>query len=63
MSFVPALLEGFTILFLSTLLFDLSFVQGGILGFIIAAISPAVIVPAMLDLIDKGLGTKKIFLH
>lgn len=59
MSFVPALLEGFTILFLSTLLFDLSFVQGGILGFIIAAVSPAVIVPAMLDLIDKGLGTKK----
>lgn len=59
MSFVPALLGGFTILFLSTLLFDLSFVQGGILGFIIAAISPAVIVPAMLDLIDKGLGTKK----
>lgn len=59
MSFVPALLGGFTILFLSTLLFDLSFAQGGILGFIIAAISPAVIVPAMLDLIDKGLGTKK----
>lgn len=59
LSFIPGLLEGFTVAFLSMQLFDFTFIQGGILGFIIAAVSPAVIVPAMLDLMDRGIGKEK----
>ncbi len=59
MSCIPGLLEGFTIAFVSTKLLNFSFVQGGILGFIIAAVSPAVVVPSMLDLIEKNIGMDK----
>lgn len=59
MSFIPGVLEGFTIAYISMRLFDFTLIQGGILGFIIAAVSPAVIVPSMLDLIEKGIGKEK----
>jgi len=59
MSFIPGILEGFTILLVSTQLFDLTFIEGGILGFIVAAVSPAVVVPSMLTYIDEKRGTKK----
>ncbi len=59
MSFVPGVLEGLTVAFLAMWLFEFSFVQGGILGFIIAAVSPAVIVPSMLLLMETKLGTNK----
>ena len=59
LSFIPGLLEGFTIAFLAMKFFDFTFIEGGILGFIIAAVSPAVIVPAMLDLMERGLGKEK----
>ena len=59
LSFIPGLLEGFTIAFISMKLFNFTFIQGGILGFIIAAVSPAVIVPAMLTLMEKGIGKEK----
>jgi len=47
------------IAFASVRFLDFSFVQGGILGFIIAAVSPAVIVPQMLNLMEKRIGTNK----
>lgn len=59
LGFIPGLLEGFTTSYISMKLFNLTFVQGGMLGFIIAAVSPAVIVPAMLGLMEKGLGREK----
>lgn len=59
LSVIPAFLEGMTIAFISTKIFGLSFIQGGILGFIIAAVSPAVLVPAMVDLINRRVGEKK----
>lgn len=59
MSFIPGVLEGFTIAYISMKFFDFTFIQGGILGFIIGAVSPAVIVPSMLDLIEKGVGKEK----
>lgn len=59
LSFLPGLLEGFTIAFISIYLLNFSFVEGGILGFIIAAVSPAVVVPLMLKFMDKGIGTNK----
>lgn len=59
LSFIPGLIEGLTVLYVSMALFDFTFIQGGILGFILAAVSPAVIVPAMLTLMEKGTGKAK----
>ncbi|ONI42274.1 potassium transporter [Candidatus Epulonipiscium fishelsonii] len=56
LSFVPGVCEGLTIAFLSTIFLDFTFVQGGILGFILAAVSPAVVVPSMLKFMEKGKG-------
>lgn len=59
LSIVPATIEGFIIAYLSTIFLGFDFIQGAILGFIIAAVSPAVLIPSMLDLIDKRLGEDK----
>jgi len=59
LSFIPGVLEGLTVMVVSTVFFGFSMVQGGILGFIIAAVSPAVVVPAMLQLNDEGRGNDK----
>lgn len=59
MSCIPGLLEGFTVAGVAMWLFKLSFIEAGILGFIIAAVSPAVVVPSMLDFIDQKIGTNK----
>jgi len=59
MSFIPGLMEGFTILFVSRFLFNITFIEAGILGFIIAAVSPAVVVPSMLKLIENKKGEAK----
>lgn len=59
MSFIPGILEGITIMTLARYLFDFSWIQGGILGFIIAAVSPAVVVPQMIELKEKRLGEDK----
>lgn len=59
LSFIPGLFEGITIAILSMLLLDFNFIQGGMLGFILAAVSPAVVVPSMLELSKRGLGKEK----
>lgn len=51
---LPCLLEGFTIAFLSMVLFNFTFIQGALLGFIISATSPAIVIPQMLSLMKKG---------
>ena len=56
MSFLPCVIEGFTIAFVSKYILNISFIEAGMLGFIIAAVSPAVVVPQMLELINKGKG-------
>lgn len=59
MSCIPGILEGFTIVALAMLMLDFSFIEGGMLGFIIAAVSPAVVVPLMLEFNEKKIGTNK----
>ncbi len=59
MSFIPCLLEGFTVMYFTHLLLGISFAEAGILGFMLAAVSPAVIVPSMLTLIESGKGSEK----
>lgn len=59
MSFIPGLFEGITIMFVARYIFDITTIEAGMLGFILAAVSPAVIVPQMLDFINRGIGNKK----
>ncbi|WP_326513830.1 cation:proton antiporter [Clostridium intestinale] len=59
MGWIPSLIEGFFITFASTKFLGFSFIQGGLLGFIIAAVSPAVVVPQMINFIENKIGTKK----
>lgn len=59
LSIIPATIEGFVIAYLSTIFLGFDFIQGAILGFIIAAVSPAVLIPSMLELIDRRLGEDK----
>ncbi len=50
LSCIPGLLEGFAIMIASIFILDFNYMQGGTMGFIIAAVSPAIVVPAMLSL-------------
>lgn len=59
MSCIPGIFEGLTIMLVATYLLNISRVEAGILGFIIAAVSPAVIVPSMLELIQRKVGEDK----
>ena len=58
-SSIPCILEGVTITALAYYLLNFSFAEAGMLGFIIAAVSPAVVVPSMLDLKEKEYGEDK----
>lgn len=58
-SSIPCLMEGLFVIFASVKFLGFTFIQGGILSFIIAAASPAVIVPSMLRLIENNIGSKK----
>jgi NhaP-type Na+/H+ or K+/H+ antiporter len=59
LSFIPCVVEGTAIALIATYLLEFSWVEGGVLGFVIAAVSPAVIVPSMLNFIDQGIGRTK----
>src|SRR5699024_6992493 len=59
MSCIPGLVEGFFIFFAVMKFLNFSFIEGGILGFVIAAVSPAVVVPSMLELIENNIGEDK----
>lgn len=57
--FVPASFEILGALVLAPRLLGLSLAEAAVLGAVIAAVSPAVVVPKMLRLMDEGYGTKK----
>ena len=59
MACIPCLFEGFTIMMITHLLLGFPLPICGTLGFIIAAVSPAVIVPEMLSLKEKNLGKER----
>ncbi len=59
MGFVPCIVEGFAVTAASYYLLQLPFFEAGMLGFIIAAVSPAVVVPQMLELKEGGFGKRK----
>jgi solute carrier family 9B (sodium/hydrogen exchanger), member 1/2 len=57
-AFIPCLLEGAAVTFASRYFLNFSWPESGMMGFILAAVSPAVVVPAMLKLKEKGYGKK-----
>ncbi|MEB7388814.1 cation:proton antiporter [Aerococcus viridans] len=59
MSFLPATLEIIGTIILAPIFFGMSYLSAAILGAIIAATSPAVVVARMLELMGKGYGKKK----
>jgi len=56
---LPCLLEGGVLTLLLHAWWDFSWPIAAMTAFMLAAVSPAVVVPAMLDLTDKGFGKKK----
>jgi len=63
MCFIPATLEILAIMLLGPSLMGLTLAESAILGAILAAVSPAVIVPRMLYLMESGYGKKNSIPH
>lgn len=59
MCFVPATFELAGMLLLAPRILGISLLEAAIMGAVVAAVSPAVVVPKMIKLIDEGYGTKK----
>ena len=57
LSAIPAFFEGVTITFVAPHFINLTYMESAILGSIIAAVSPAVVVPLMIHFIEKKRGT------
>lgn len=59
LAFLPNLAEATTIALLARVLADMPWRWGYLLGFVVAAVSPAVVVPSLLDLQERGYGVRK----
>lgn len=59
MSFVPACIEIAGTMILAPLLLGVSLLEAAIIGSVIAAVSPAVIVPRMIKIMNEGYGSEK----
>lgn len=59
LSAIPCLFEGTVVMIVSRWILNFSWAEAGTLGFILAAVSPAVVVPEMLALQEEGYGTNK----
>ncbi len=57
--FVPATLEIIGIVLIAPLLFPISYVEAAVIGCVLAAVSPAVVVPRMIRMMEEGYGVKK----
>jgi NhaP-type Na+/H+ or K+/H+ antiporter len=59
MSCLPAVFEILAVMWVAPRWLNISLLEAAILGAILAAVSPAVVVPIMIDFMDRGLGNKK----
>ena len=59
MCFVPACVEMIGTIIFAPILLGVSVLEAALIGSVIAAVSPAVIVPRMIKLIEEGYGTEK----
>jgi len=58
-TFIPCFVEAITIAILSNLILGLPWTVGFMLGFVLAAVSPAVIIPCLMSLSQRGYGVAK----
>ncbi len=58
MGFVPCIIEGTALTFAFRFIFGFDYIISGLTAFLLAAVSPAVVVPSMLELKSRGLGEK-----
>lgn len=58
MCFVPAVFELTATTLLAPIFFNISYLEAAIMGTVLAAVSPAVVVPKMLKIMEKGYGQK-----
>ena len=59
MCFVPATFEMIGMIILAPRLIDVSLIEAAVIGAVVAAVSPAVVVPEMIKLMEEGYGTKQ----
>ena len=59
LSFIPGIMEGSTIAWLGPVFLPLTHMQSALLGFVVTAVSPAVVVPMMIGFIERRMGAKK----
>lgn len=59
MSFVPALCEMFGVMLFAPLLLGVRLLDAALMGSVLAAVSPAVVIPHMLHVQDEGYGNRK----
>ncbi|MDD2260860.1 MAG: cation:proton antiporter [Clostridia bacterium] len=59
MSFVPASLEIIAFIVFAPMLLGITYLEAGLIGAVMSAVSPAVVIPKMSKLIDEGYGTDK----
>jgi NhaP-type Na+/H+ or K+/H+ antiporter len=59
MSCIPALFEIAGVVLVAPFFLNLTYLQAAILGSILGAVSPAVVVPLMIDFMERGMGAKK----
>ena len=59
MCFIPATLELTAVIILAPIFFHISYIEAAIMGTVLAAVSPAVVVPRMINLMERGYGNDK----
>lgn len=59
LSFIPASVEMLALIFFSKKFFKIDTIDAGIMAAVLAAVSPAIVVPRMIKLIDEGYGADK----
>ncbi len=59
MSSIPAVFEIAGVMLVAPWLLDMTLLEAAILGAILAAVSPAVVVPLMIDFMDRGRGARR----
>lgn len=59
MCFVPATFEMIGMIILAPRMLDVSLIEAAVIGAVVAAVSPAVVVPEMIKIMEDGYGTKQ----
>ncbi len=59
LSFVPATFEIFAYTVFAPMILNVSYIEAALMGSVLSAVSPAIVVPRMVNLMEKNIGTKK----